>query len=43
MGQERHGRRTLWLWLCGVFGVGGVLFLAIFAVAVAVLGASFTG
>ncbi len=43
MGQRRHGRRTLWLGLSGVFGVGGLLFLAIFVVAAAVLGASFTG
>lgn len=37
-------RRTgLWLSLAGTLGVGGLLFLAIFAVAAAVLGASFTG
>jgi hypothetical protein len=43
MGPERHGRRALWLGLSGVLGVGGLLFIAIFAVAAAVLGASFTG
>jgi hypothetical protein len=44
MRRQRRRRRTgLWLSLAGTFGVGGLLFLAIFAVAAAVLGASFTG
>ncbi len=45
MGQERssRARRALWLWLVGVFGLSGLVFIAIFAVAAAVLGASFTG
>jgi hypothetical protein len=43
MGRGRHGRWKLWLGLSGVLGVGGLVFIAIFAVAAAVLGASFTG
>jgi len=44
MRRQRRTRRTgLWLSLAGTFGVGGLLFLAIVAVAAAVLGASFTG
>jgi CHAP domain-containing protein len=44
MRRQRRRRRTgLWLSLAGTFGVGGLLFLAIVAVAAAVLGASFTG
>jgi hypothetical protein len=42
MGSD--SRRTgLWLWLAGALGICGLLYLAIFAVAAAVLGASFTG
>ena len=44
MRRRRDGRRTgLWLSLAGVFGLGGLLFIAILAVAAAVLGASLTG
>ena len=44
MSEKRHRRRTaLWLWLLGVLGVSGLVFIAIVAVAAAVLGASFTG
>jgi hypothetical protein len=44
MRRQRRRRQTgLWLSLAGTFGVGGLLFLAIVAVAAAVLGASFTG
>jgi hypothetical protein len=44
MRRQRRRRRTgLWLSLAGTFGIGGLLFLAIVAVAAAVLGASFTG
>jgi hypothetical protein len=44
MGQQQHSRRTgLWLWLSGVLGVSGLLFIAILAVTAAVLGASFAG
>ena len=44
MGQRQHSRRTgLWLWLSGVLGVSGLLFIAILAVTAAVLGASFAG
>jgi hypothetical protein len=44
MGAQRHGRRMgLWLSLAGVFGVSGLLFIVIFGVAAAVLGASFAG
>ncbi len=35
-------RTGLWLWLAGALGVSGLLYLAIFAVTAAVLGASFT-
>ncbi len=35
--------RMLWIWLLAGFGSTGIVFLAIFGVAVAVLGASFTG
>ena len=39
-----NSRRTgLWLWLAGALGVSGLLYLTIFAIAAAVLGASFTG
>ena len=45
MGEQRSGRRSrvLWVWLLSGLGVTGTAFLAIFGVAVAVLGASFTG
>ncbi len=44
MGAQRHGRRMgLWLSLLGVFGISGLLFIVIFGVAAAVLGASFAG
>lgn len=41
--SERSGGTTLWLWLAGLLGGGGLVFVTIFALAVAVLGASFTG
>ena len=40
--QEGHAK-ALWAFLAGIFGVSGLLFVAIFAVAAAVLGASFAG
>jgi CHAP domain len=40
---ERRSRMGLWLWLAGGAGVTGLVVVAIFALAVAVLGASFTG
>jgi len=43
MGEERHHRTALWLGLSGLLGLGGLFFIAILAVAAAVLGASFTG
>ena len=44
MPQGRRQRRTgLWLSLAGTLGVSGLLFLALVAIAAAVLGASFTG
>ncbi len=45
MGEQRSGQRSrvLWVWLLSGVGVTGIAFLAIFGVAVAVLGASFTG
>jgi hypothetical protein len=45
MGEQRSGQRSrvLWVWLLSSIGVTGIAFLAIFGVAVAVLGASFTG
>ena len=39
-GSQRTG---LWLWLAGALGASGLLYLTIFAVTAAVLGASFTG
>jgi len=44
MGEQRSGQRSrvLWVWLLSGIGVTGTAFLAIFGVAVAVLGASFT-
>jgi CHAP domain len=41
--DEQHNRTALWLWLAGGLGVTGLVVIAIFALAVAVLGASFTG
>ncbi len=43
MRAQRSGRARLWWWLLGALGVSGVAFVAIFALAVAVLGASFAG
>ena len=43
MRAQRSGHGRLWLWLLSGLGVTGIAFLAIFGVAVAVLGASFTG
>ncbi|MCW3017798.1 MAG: hypothetical protein JWN10_106 [Solirubrobacterales bacterium] len=45
MPEQRSGQRSraLWIWLLSGVGVTGIAFLAIFGVAVAVLGASFTG
>jgi CHAP domain len=45
MREQRSGQRSraLWIWLLSGVGVTGIAFLAIFGVAVAVLGASFTG
>lgn len=45
MRAQRSGKRgrALWLWLLGTLGSTGVALLAIFGIAVAVLGASFTG
>jgi hypothetical protein len=40
---KRYAKKRLWLWLAGGFGVTGLVVVAIFALAVAVLGASFTG
>jgi hypothetical protein len=42
MGRRRNWT-GLWLWLAGGFGVAGLVVVAIFGLAVAVLGASFTG
>jgi hypothetical protein len=41
--DEQHDRTGLWLWLAGGLGVTGLVVVAIFGLAVAVLGASFTG
>jgi hypothetical protein len=41
--DERRSRKALWFWLAGGFGLTGLVVVAIFALAVAVLGASFTG
>jgi len=41
--SRRRGRTALWLWFAGGFGVTALVVVAIFALAVAVLGASFTG
>jgi CHAP domain len=41
--DEARNRTGLWLWLAGGLGVTGLVVVAIFALAVAVLGASFTG
>lgn len=41
--DEQRDRTALWLWLAGGVGVTGLVVVAIFAFAVAVLGASFTG
>ena len=41
MAHPRNG--ALWLWLGGALGAGGLLLVVIFALATAVLGASFTG
>jgi hypothetical protein len=38
-----HGRTGLWLWLAASLGASGLVLVAIFGLAVAVLGASFTG
>jgi hypothetical protein len=45
MREQRSSQRSraLWVWLLSTIGVTGIAFLAIFGVAVAVLGASFTG
>jgi len=45
MREERsgHGRRVLWVWLLSGLGGTGLVLVAIFGLAVAVLGASFTG
>jgi hypothetical protein len=40
---RQYTKARLWLWLAGTLGGGGLVFVAIFALAVAVLGASFTG
>jgi hypothetical protein len=41
--DERRERTGLWLWLACGLGVSGLVIVAIFGLAVAVLGASFTG
>ncbi len=41
--DEQRDRTGLWLWLAGGLGVTGLVVVAIFGLAVAVLGASFTG
>ncbi|HTU79420.1 MAG TPA: CHAP domain-containing protein [Solirubrobacteraceae bacterium] len=44
MSSRRQGHtKVLWALLAGIFGVGGLLFVTIVAVAAAVLGASLTG
>jgi hypothetical protein len=43
MGPQSSHRSRLWLWLLGSVGATGTALLAAFAIAVAVLGASFTG
>lgn len=40
---RQYAKKRLWLWLMGTLGGGGLVFVAIFGLAVAVLGASFTG
>ncbi len=40
---EQHERTALWLWLAAGLSVAGAVVVAIFGLAVAVLGASFTG
>lgn len=40
---EQQNRRRLWVWVAGGLGVSGLVVVAIFALTVAVLGASFTG
>jgi hypothetical protein len=42
-GARRFAQRKLWLWLLGALGGSGLVLVAIFGLAVAVLGASFTG
>ncbi len=41
--DEQRSHRGLWLWLAASMGVTGLVVVAIFALVVAVLGASFTG
>lgn len=41
--DEQHDRTGLWLWLAAGLGITGLVVVAIFALTVAVLGASFTG
>jgi hypothetical protein len=41
--DEARNRTGLWLWLAGGLGMTGLMVVAIFGLAVAVLGASFTG
>ncbi len=43
MREQRSSQARWWLWLAGTLGIGGVAVVVIFALAVAVLGASFTG
>ncbi len=43
MRARQFAQRKLWLWLLGTLGGSGLVFVAIFGLAVAVLGASFTG
>ncbi len=40
---RRFAQKKLWLWLLGAFGGSGLAFIAVFGLAVAVFGASFTG
>jgi hypothetical protein len=42
-GARRFAQRKLWLWLLGSIGSGGLALMAVFGIAAAVLGASFTG
>jgi CHAP domain-containing protein len=43
MNAQRAGKARLWFWVLGALGGSGLAFVAVFGLAVAVLGASFSG